>query len=139
VEEDAAGGVEADGEEGGEEGAAGGETGSGRLARGQGVKIDDAEEEGCIRGSGILHANPLLEGAEVVAEVRDASGLDTGEDDLRSWFCGWWCGSGYDGAGARIAVARTIAQTPWRWMQTAESACQTSQLSCLHEVVMQLS
>jgi len=31
------------------------------------VEVDDGEEESCIRGGGILHANPLLEGAEVVA------------------------------------------------------------------------
>jgi len=105
VEEDTAGGVEADGEEGGEEGASGGEAGAGWLAGGQGVEVDDGEEESCIRGGGILHANPLLEGAEVVAEMGDACGLDAGEDDLGSGGCGWWCGSGCDWAGARIAVA----------------------------------
>ena len=67
VEEDTAGGVEADGEEGRKKGAARGEAGGGWLAGGQGVEVDDGEEEGCIRGSGILHANPLLEGAEVIA------------------------------------------------------------------------
>jgi len=109
VEEYATVGIEADGKEGCEEGAAGGEAGGGGLARGQGVEVDDGEEECCIRGSSVLHANPLLEGAEVVAEMGDAGGLDAGEDYLRSWFCGWWCGSGYTRDAGCIAVAWTIA------------------------------
>lgn len=40
--------------------------------------------------------DPSVEGAEVVTDVGNASGLDAGEDGLVGWLCGvgalWGCG-----------------------------------------------
>jgi hypothetical protein len=49
---------------------------------GDGVEVDDAEEELGVGGGCVLHVFPLLQRAEVVAEVGDAGGLDAGEYDL---------------------------------------------------------
>jgi len=54
VKDGAAGGVEADGEEGGEDLAAGVPAREGRLAGGEGVEVDDGVEEFCGRGSSVL-------------------------------------------------------------------------------------
>jgi hypothetical protein len=53
-----------------------------RLRNGDGVEVDGAEEQGRVMVGGVLETNPLLQRAEIVAQVRDAGRLDTREDDL---------------------------------------------------------
>lgn len=45
------------------------------------VQVDDGEEELGARRARVLEADPLPQGAEVVAQVRRAGGLDAREDD----------------------------------------------------------
>jgi hypothetical protein len=78
AEQDGAGGVEAEGEvgEGGVEDVGAQER---RVADGgEGVVVGD-EVEGVSR-VGVLQGDVLADGAEVIAEVEDAGGLDAGED-----------------------------------------------------------
>ena len=84
-------------EAGGEEGGEGGFHGGGVVGRGgeavAGVDVYDAVVEGCGGGGAVLQGHEGLEGAEVVAQVEGAGGLDAGEDGARGLaFGGAGCG-----------------------------------------------
>jgi hypothetical protein len=55
----------------------------GILADGDGVQVDNGEEQRGIGGRVVLQLHPLAQGAEIVAEMGDARGLDAREDDGR--------------------------------------------------------
>lgn len=80
-EDGAARRVEADGKQAGQHLAATLPQVAGVLLDGDGVQVDDGEEQGCVGRGLILQADPLSQGAQVVAQVGDAGGLDAGEDD----------------------------------------------------------
>ena len=92
-EDDAAAGMQADGEERGVrlEGVLA--QGMGALGYGDGVQVDDRVEDAVGRRGLILQLDPLSQGAQVVAQVGDAGGLDARED-------GFGVGGGGVAAGA---------------------------------------
>lgn len=64
----------------------------GLLRHGNGMIADDAEVEFVGGGEGgVLEVDPVSECAEIVTEMRNARGLNTGEDHFwsRLW-CGLW-------------------------------------------------
>ena len=88
-------------------------------SRGDGVEVDDAVE----RVEFFLHLDPVFDGAEVVAEVDGAGGLDPGEDALAAFGLGLGLGTGLfgrrgslfcggDGRGERL-FGRDIMWIKW--------------------------
>lgn len=53
------------------------------LRHRDGVQVDDRVQQLGAGHCGVLQRHPAFERAEIVAEVRDAGGLDAGEDDSR--------------------------------------------------------
>ena len=69
-------------------------------SRGDGVEVDDAVE----RVEFFLHLDPVFDGAEVVAEVDGAGGLDPGEDALAAFSLGLGLGAGLFGRRGSLFV-----------------------------------
>lgn len=76
VKDGAAVGIEADGKEGREHVGALCAESRGLLRKGDGMVANDGEVERVGREGSVLKRDPIAEGAEVVAEMRDAGGLN---------------------------------------------------------------
>lgn len=48
------------------------------------MQVDDGEDQVGARGGFILQLDPSLQRTQIVAQMRDAGGLDAREDDLRA-------------------------------------------------------
>jgi hypothetical protein len=53
---------------------------SGILSHCNSVEIDYGKQQSCVCGGIVLQLNPLLQRAEIIPQMRDACGLDAGED-----------------------------------------------------------